>query len=425
MKRFLLNLGILFVSLSAHSQNCIDVGVALDRQFNQLIFSNVLLAGERFLAYDGAGRTGYPVTTFSQFRVCNGFYKYFNSPCDAYTANDIHGTYWAYYNNKWNGHIDHYDLMVKNKLIDSKGYPKSIPMTMKSADSTFDVEVLFLRRQLNLPANYPKGDYSKPWVFRWKGKGEVEIGSTVTSVFNKTSNVSGALYFVSTGGQVRMEIELNGATKLDLRITKSDPSDPIRDMELLFPGTETLYDGGNHINPEFMDKMKNFKMIRFKECLGATTYKESGGGETDPTFINWIHQINWNERVTPEWYWQNGRRGMALDYVIEICNQAKINPWVSIPYCASQEYCNNAAKLFMQKLSPDLIAYFELGSNMLFWRADGEYGGNNGFYFMEQMAKTYYGGLGSIEATGAYLNDMFQAMGDGAGPCLLYTSNYF
>ena len=192
-------------------------------------------------------------------------------------------------------------------------------------------------------------------------------------------------------------------------------SDPIRDMELLYPGTEQLYDAGNHINPMFISKVKNFKLIRFKECMGATTYKELAGDETDPVFPFWTHHIDFNERITPNWYWQNGRRGMALEYVAEICNQARINPWICLPFCCSKQFCFEATKLMMSKLSPDLICYLELGSNMVFWMGNGDMGRNNGFDYMQQQMKTYYAGVPNGVGTGAYINDMFKQIGDGAG----------
>src|SRR5271157_242464 len=116
MKRILIFLGAILLFPIAQSQNCIDVGVVLDRDMNTQIFSNVLLAGERFLCYDQQPKNGYKVTNFKNFRVCNGFYRYFDSPCDAYVGQYIQGNYWNEYSKS--GQIDYYDLMVKNKLVD-------------------------------------------------------------------------------------------------------------------------------------------------------------------------------------------------------------------------------------------------------------------------------------------------------------------
>jgi hypothetical protein len=47
--------------------------------------------------------------------------------------------------------------------------------------------------------------------------------------------------------------------------------------------------------------------------------------------------------------------GVAIEHIIRLANQAGVDPWVTIPYNADDNYISSMANLVNELLRPDLV----------------------------------------------------------------------
>lgn len=70
----------------------------------------------------------------------------------------------------------------------------------------------------------------------------------------------------------------------------------------------------------------------------------------------------WEERAKTGSPFQQSSSGLALEYMIQLSNTLKADPWLSIPPAADDNWVRKAAELFKTKLDPSLKPYFEWGN---------------------------------------------------------------
>lgn len=85
-------------------------------------------------------------------------------------------------------------------------------------------------------------------------------------------------------------------------------------------------------------------------------------------FLNW-QQTNsnppgtWDQRTRPGPLQSDGR-GVAVEYMVELCNQMDANLWVCIPHHADDEYNRQFARLVLSQLEPQLKVYVEYSNEV-------------------------------------------------------------
>ena len=92
-------------------------------------------------------------------------------------------------------------------------------------------------------------------------------------------------------------------------------------------------------HPLFLERLSQFKTIRFHGWI-----PEEG-------------QIKWSDRFTPLTYTQG--HGVAFEYIIQLCNILKTNPWITVPYEANDDYVFQLATLFKNTLRKDVTINLE------------------------------------------------------------------
>ncbi len=78
----------------------------------------------------------------------------------------------------------------------------------------------------------------------------------------------------------------------------------------------------------------------------------------------------WADRVIPGYYTEGSdinRKGMSYEKIITIANTARKNIWINIPHNASDDYVLQMAKLFKEKLDPNLVIYIEYSNEIWNW----------------------------------------------------------
>jgi hypothetical protein len=210
----------------------------------------------------------------------------------------------------------------------------------------------FLR---NVPlAALPEGDYSVVY----EGKGHIEYLQNVEVVSRKPGL-----------DIIRFNARSDGFMTAALQITESDPDKPLRKIRILMPGGVCSNDQFHHardaseckgakfldyktysasiiFNPDYMNFMKDFGVIRFMPMSGITR---------DPA-VHWDERPNMDEAT---WGGIYGSRGAPLEVQIALANRLKANPWFNVPHAADDDYMRKFATAVHKYLSPELTPYIE------------------------------------------------------------------
>ncbi len=99
-------------------------------------------------------------------------------------------------------------------------------------------------------------------------------------------------------------------------------------------------------NPDYLDYMKDFKVVRFMNMSGITRNPIS----------------SWNERpkmTDATWAGKQGERGAPLEIMVALANRLNADPWFTLPHKADNNFVRQYAKYVKDNLKPGLKAYVE------------------------------------------------------------------
>ncbi len=99
-------------------------------------------------------------------------------------------------------------------------------------------------------------------------------------------------------------------------------------------------------NPDYLNFMKDFKVIRFMNM----------GGVTRNNIRYWKDRANMDEAT---WGGKEGVRGIPLEIMVSLANRLKVNPWFNIPHNADNAFIINFARFVNKNLDPSLKVYLE------------------------------------------------------------------
>lgn len=86
-------------------------------------------------------------------------------------------------------------------------------------------------------------------------------------------------------------------------------------------------------------------------------------------FMDWFHTNNnpvqnWSMRSTPNSYSQADSAGICYEYAIEAANRTGAHPWVCIPALVDSQYIVNMARMWHNRLDPELDIYVEYSNEV-------------------------------------------------------------
>jgi hypothetical protein len=142
-------------------------------------------------------------------------------------------------------------------------------------------------------------------------------------------------------GRIRIQVKPE-QNLLTLSIIKTDPKDPVRNIRFILPGFEDTY-GKQPFHPGFLKRWEKFKVLRFMDFQKTNNSR----------------QTNFSDRPTPAMQTQGGRRGVALEYMIQLANTLDADPWFCMPHLATDDYIREFAKMVRRQLKPNLKIYIE------------------------------------------------------------------
>lgn len=173
----------------------------------------------------------------------------------------------------------------------------------------------------------PPGRY----VCLYEGQGELSFGK-------------GTRVLRSKPGRIDIQVEEDTSLFLDLKQTSAD--DPVRNIRIYMPGTTKDY-LTQPFRTNFLKRTQQFGAIRFMDWMNTNNSKIT----------------SWDERPRPSDFSQ-ATRGVALEYMIALCNKLQREPWFCMPHLADDDYVREFARQVKQDLSPGLRVYIEYSNEV-------------------------------------------------------------
>lgn len=131
-----------------------------------------------------------------------------------------------------------------------------------------------------------------------------------------------------------------------LQIHKTDPSNYVRNIHVIMPGFEETWKE-NPFHPVFLKRWKGFACFRFMDWM------HTNGSEIR----------TWTDRPTLA-HATFSRRGVALEWMIDLCNRQGIAPWFCMPHLADDDFIRRFASMVNQRLDPSLPVYVEYSNEV-------------------------------------------------------------
>jgi hypothetical protein len=198
--------------------------------------------------------------------------------------------------------------------VDEHGWVK------KLADKQFAEAML----HVDIGGHYPGGKY----VCLFDGKGELEFSNAATG-----KQVAPNKYAVDVDAPRGF---------IAVRVRKTDPKNPVRNIRLVKAEFEKTYITSPFL-PEFLKRYKGFQVIRFMDWLKTNNSNDE----------------KWADRAHVDDATQAGRKGIALEYCLQLATTLDIDPWLCIPHKADDDYVRNFAKMVKDKIDAKHKIYIE------------------------------------------------------------------
>lgn len=220
------------------------------------------------------------------------------------------------------------------------GYPTHVPQEIDSSAYPQVVSTIWA-----ITSGWPPGKYT----LLWEGTGKLELWGTHESIVDEGTHRK-IINFPNTQDGV-----------LELKITASDINDPIHNIRLLMPGTESTYEN-QPFYQAWLDLLEPFETIRFMDW-GQT----NNWGQATPWDWGDSTLVDWKDRSQMDYYTWTHNKGVPYEMMIQLMEQTKKDGWVCVPHVASEEYQREMAKLFKNELPQDRHLYIEYSNEIWNW----------------------------------------------------------
>ncbi|MCB9327342.1 MAG: T9SS type A sorting domain-containing protein [Lewinellaceae bacterium] len=223
------------------------------------------------------------------------------------------------------------------------GYPTHIPQQVSESNYLQEVATIWA-----ITDGWPSGVYT----VLWDGTGQLDFWGT----FDYLEQTDSQRIIFDIGNPVGGVIEM--------RIKESDINDPIRNIRVLMPGSEDNYEE-EVFNPIWINKLKDFKSVRFMDWGQTNNWGNPNPGITEP-----LEYFSWDERSKLDHYTWAYNKGIPYEMMIRLMNELDIDGWVCVPHRAGEEYQKSMAQLFKDNLEPERHLYVEYSNEIWNWIFD-------------------------------------------------------
>ncbi len=194
---------------------------------------------------------------------------------------------------------------------------------------------------------YPVGDYTI--LFDGQGVVRMDGGGSTPQLY--TGPGPHTFTVVDPSNQV-----------LILRILESSGADPVRNVRVLLPGyvdDENQNPHGPFYTP-YVELLSHFNVARFMPMQRTNNYACSNGlNPRDPACVQ-----SWDDRPLTSARTQATPKGVALEYMIQLANEADVDPWFVVPHAADDDYAQQMAAMIAANLEPERTLYIEYSNEV-------------------------------------------------------------
>lgn len=229
----------------------------------------------------------------------------------------------------WLGHLAgqyggiEYAALVEGGHIDAQGWVRSLPREAGS------VGTLILTDLPAAAAPSLEGRY----VLRFNGSGVIEAAGRATNIRYGR-------------GEVRFDYT-PGPGSVELRIQRTNKSDPVRDISVVREDRLALWESGTLFNPDWTARMAPFDTLRLMDWMETNNSAQSLW-ETRPQ----LRDASW------------AYVGVPLEVMLALANDTGKNVWFNMPHLADDAYVRAFANAVRTGLDPALTAYVEYSNEV-------------------------------------------------------------
>ena len=210
--------------------------------------------------------------------------------------------------------------------LDAQGWLTAIPPELEA------VEALMMT-DLPPQATTTTGRYR----VTWDGQGQVSVGGAA-----RDAEV--------TPGAIRLSFR-PGEGPLTVRITATDPADPVRNIAVVPERFVPLHEAGALFNPDWLAVVADLRVMRFMDWMAT----------------NNSAQVTWADRPTPDdytYFW----RGVPVEVMVRLANEVGADPWFTLPHLADDAYVTAFSAYVRDHLDPRLRVHAEWSNEVWNWQ---------------------------------------------------------
>ena len=220
------------------------------------------------------------------------------------------------------------------------GYPTHVPQTI--SNSTYAQRVVTIWA---ITDGWPVGEYT----VLWEGTGELSFWGGYENL--EQTNPNRIVFdFLNPINNV-----------LEMTIVTSDINDPIRNIRVLMPGTETTYEAEPFYSL-WLEKLSIFPSVRFMDWGTTNSWGQPDNWTWDDPSL-----FAWDDRAQMNHYTWATNKGIPYEMMIKLLNDFDLDGWVCVPHRASDEYIENMAALFKENLETERHLTVEYSNEIWNW----------------------------------------------------------
>ncbi|SMO51692.1 hypothetical protein [Paracoccus laeviglucosivorans] len=174
-------------------------------------------------------------------------------------------------------------------------------------------------------------DLAGRYAMTWDGQGRI--------------NVLGGTELERIGNRIEFDFIPGWGRLVEIRVTQVEQ--PIRNIRVIKLDNERRYDAGNIFRIEWLDMVRNYRLVRFMDWM----------------LTNNSQQSEWRDRprVSDAFYtW----RGAPVEVMVRLANAIGADPWFNMAHLASDGYMRSFAAYVRRYLKPGLRAHYEYSNEM-------------------------------------------------------------
>lgn len=222
----------------------------------------------------------------------------------------------------------------------SDGYPTHVPQEIDN--SSYDQRVVTIWA---ITDGWPAGEYT----ILWEGTGELSFWGGYENL--QQTNANRIVFdFLNPVDNI-----------LEMTIVSSDINDPIHNIRVLMPGTETTYET-EPFYPLWLEKLSIFPSVRFMDWGTTNSWGQADNWSWDDPSL-----FAWEDRAQMNHYTWATNKGIPYEMMIRLLNDFDLDGWVCVPHRASDEYIEHMAELFRNNLETERHLTVEYSNEIWNW----------------------------------------------------------